>query len=504
MDGHTAIRHIVTVLGGAEAPLTVSAMARSYKHPQITDFTRIILHERVPDEAAAKEWLVEYALTKFGQDQIEEVAEDCYRLKVAPEDVRINGKPVTPIIEEKPQFAGGSRPFDPMSGIFSDNIRAKGEDDDLAGLRESMRARGWSRWFPAIRDERGVFLVGHRRLKVAQELGIDPVILDVTIGSGEAADAERLDLAILSNIEQKKLSPASRRRIAEYLYGEREWSMAKIGQALRVSAMTISTDLHSLHLKSLEMQNVVDHPARRDTLGRRASPGRSPRGEATARICVLRTLAEHPKGLCDLELSNLVDRPYQTVNNQRRKLAQLQLVEVAGKRIGKNKHLSFTWRLTEAGEASLEELLTIPQNQKSVPPPPIEPLPPAEMPATMQQRFDAQLLAAKKQLREELKAEVTAEIHTIYDGYIKYQNERITRADRIIAGHKGFMSRAAYRKIKASLHPDHSTFAHAAEALQLFSDLEDVLIKPEEPAMTGAPLPQTAAELMAWRKRQGH
>jgi len=133
--------------------------------------------------------------------------------------------------------------------------------------------------------------------------------------------------------------------------------------------------------------------------------------------------------------------------------------------------------------------------------PEVAPLPPPDMSATMQQRYDAQLALAKKRLREELKIEVTAEVHKIYDGYIKYYNERIVRAEQIIASHRGIMDRAMFRKIKASLHPDHSTFQHAAEALRLFSELEDVLVKPETPALKGPPLPQTAVELMAQRKR---
>lgn len=372
MDGYTAIRHVITVLGGAQAPLTAEEMARSYKHSPINDFGRIIKHERVPDEAAAKVWLVEHALTQLGADQIAEVGENRYRLKVSLDDVRIDGKPVAPLIEEKPQFAGGSRPFDPMSGLFSDNIRAKSEDDDLTGLRESMRARGWNRWFPAIRDERGVVLVGHRRIKVAKELGIKPVILDVTIGSGEAADAERLDIAILSNIEQKKLSPASRRRIAEYLYGEREWSMQKIGQALRVSQQQISKDLTREPYNSVVTLTSPNQPIRRDYLGR-PSPKR---GEGLAHV--LKILAEHPEGVTRKEWAVFADREVSGITKHALQLETASLAEKVGRRPANPDSLGTlptVWRITEAGKARLENLATeplVPPRPKKHKPPPAE------------------------------------------------------------------------------------------------------------------------------------
>jgi ParB-like chromosome segregation protein Spo0J len=133
-------------------------------------------------------------------------------------------------------------PFNPKTGEFADNIRLKGEDD-LTELRESMRQFGWSDQFPALVDEHDVVLVGHRRLKVARELGIEPVIKKLSIGQGDAADAERLKLAIVSNIGAKPMTKEDRKRLAEYLYGEQEWTMARIAKALNVSEPTIHRDL---------------------------------------------------------------------------------------------------------------------------------------------------------------------------------------------------------------------------------------------------------------------
>ena len=129
-----------------------------------------------------------------------------------------------------------------------------------------------------------------------------------------------------------------------------------------------------------------------------------------------------------------------------------------------------------------------------------EPLPRDEMRPTMQKRFDAAVKKAKLEARDELKEEVYKEL----DVFVRHAKERSERADRILASYKGVMSRETFRRIKACLHPDHNTFKFAAEALQAFSDLEDVLVKPEEDALSGPPLPTTAAELMARRRQKAH
>jgi hypothetical protein len=127
----------------------------------------------------------------------------------------------------------------------------------------------------------------------------------------------------------------------------------------------------------------------------------------------------------------------------------------------------------------------------------LDPLSPADMRATERKRYELALRKARAELREELKEEVYKEL----DVYVKHAKDQIERAEKILAGYKGIISKDAFRKIRACLHPDHNTFAHAAEALQIFSELEGVLVKPETPTFSGASLPTTAAELMA-RRRQ--
>lgn len=122
--------------------------------------------------------------------------------------------------------------FDPDRGKFAKNIRAAGGDD--TELRESLKSFGWLKEFPALADENGVVLVGNRRVKLAKELGIEPVVETITFGKGTAADAERLKLAIASNIGFQSMTPEDRKRIAAHLYGA-EWTMQRIAEALGVT-----------------------------------------------------------------------------------------------------------------------------------------------------------------------------------------------------------------------------------------------------------------------------
>src|SRR5262245_991515 len=133
------------------------------------------------------------------------------------------------------------RPFDPEGGKFAENIRNLTGDD--SELRESLQRAGWIEHLPAFSDENDVIIVGHRRLKIAAELKIKPVIRKLTFGKGDAGDTKRLQLAIASNTGGKGLTQGDRKRITEYLYIKQNWTMQAIADAMNVSKMTISNDL---------------------------------------------------------------------------------------------------------------------------------------------------------------------------------------------------------------------------------------------------------------------
>jgi hypothetical protein len=95
-----------------------------------------------------------------------------------------------------------------MRDLLTGNIRVKKvlRDDEL---RASLKG-GWNKHLPAIKDEHGVVLVGNRRLKIANEIGIEPVIKVVEFGDGPEADAERIRLANVSNIGGAPLTAEDR------------------------------------------------------------------------------------------------------------------------------------------------------------------------------------------------------------------------------------------------------------------------------------------------------
>jgi hypothetical protein len=74
---------------------------------------------------------------------------------------------------------------------FVDNIRSIINSDDTE-LEQSLRKFGSVEHLPAFKDENGVVIVGHRRLKIAEKQKIEPVIKTLHFGKGDEADAERL------------------------------------------------------------------------------------------------------------------------------------------------------------------------------------------------------------------------------------------------------------------------------------------------------------------------
>ena len=125
-----------------------------------------------------------------------------------------------------------------------------------------------------------------------------------------------------------------------------------------------------------------------------------------------------------------------------------------------------------------------------------EPLTPAEMRASMRKRYESALRKARAEIREQVKTEVYGE----YDSYVRNFKTRCENAERVLNNYKGIMPRELYRKIRACLHPDHNTFAHAAECLTEFTKLESVLVKPDAPVVFAGGLPNTVEELMARRR----
>ena len=246
LDFISPMRHVATELAGAGAAgLRLTDIQRTYTYHLSGDFHRIRLHELHDPQASdeqAKRWLIARAVKEFGE-QITTGEDGLLRLAVPVEELRgWAGQPITLEHDPHERF---NNPFDPMTttGEFARNIRDARSKDDTSDLESSMRSFGWLEELPAITDERGVVLTGHRRLEVAKKLGIQPRIERRTYGDNDLGTVNRAIVAFASNVGQKPFTAADRRKIAKRLYTEEQLSQTEIASRLKVSQGQISADL---------------------------------------------------------------------------------------------------------------------------------------------------------------------------------------------------------------------------------------------------------------------
>jgi hypothetical protein len=245
VDRLSPARHVAAELGRAwPEALPFAEVAGSYRHPNTGDLHRVRMHERTDKPEAV---LIFRAITDL-KDQVRITRGLVHFAEGSnPGNLTFGGEPLRPARNSTIKLGNA---FDPNTGIFSRGLReATSRTFSDPELLESMRAFGWLPEFPAIKDERGVVLTGSRRLKAAARLSeegihIEPQWLTVNIGSGDEADARRFAITVASNLGRKPFSPGERERLAEYLYGDRNWDVGRIGQALGVSLATVYRDLN--------------------------------------------------------------------------------------------------------------------------------------------------------------------------------------------------------------------------------------------------------------------
>jgi ParB-like chromosome segregation protein Spo0J len=255
LDLHSPVRHVATELERADHALSVSELASTYTHPNHGDVNRVKKFEHLRSDRAAVEWIIERALEKISKYL--DNGDGTYQLAVPFDDIKLNRRKLQRVLPRE-RFEGY---FDPMMGTvaasdgepvegFAKNIRDmkhfRETGESAEDLRESLQAFGWIPELPGLQDERGVILIGNRRLAIATELGIDPVMKTVQIGHGDEADARRLKITIASNIGQKTLTSSDRKRIARALYADYDWSMPKIAEALQVGTSTVGRDVKGI------------------------------------------------------------------------------------------------------------------------------------------------------------------------------------------------------------------------------------------------------------------
>jgi hypothetical protein len=239
----------------APEKVDVDALADSYDPPRPNNMTEIRSmynegrdrDDRLDTDQTKSELIQDSvrlinALNREIADPVIELIGYSYRLADGVDTAALVDREGQPLIPQ-PVLAGL---FDPETGAFAENIRTP-NPEGYTELRESMKAFGWDPRRPAIQDENGVVIEGHRRLHVAAELGIEPKIITLTFGTGEAGDGARLKSALISNIGFERMTPSDRKAIAARLYQDgRGWRLDRIAETLNVSIMTISRDLRNL------------------------------------------------------------------------------------------------------------------------------------------------------------------------------------------------------------------------------------------------------------------
>jgi ParB-like chromosome segregation protein Spo0J len=338
-------------------------------------------------------------------------------------------------------------PFNPQTGEFAKNIRGEG---DLSDLRESMALHGWIEEFPALADECDIVLVGHRRLAVARELGIAPVVKKLTLGSGDAADAKRFQLALVSNIGAKPLTAADRQRIAEYLYGGREWTMQRIAEALNVAQSTITEDLSNL--------SAVDKLKHTKT-------------------------ATNPKG---------AGRPKKARKNESAAATiAAKLILDAGQ--------SYPAVEKETGLTStvLRSAVAREEGRR-------EPIVTRDMlPATAQQKFDRAISKYKAELAASFQQTVAARVkEMLEDTYLPRHRKEQAEAKAIMNRRHGIMTKAVFNAIRRGLHPDSRRSISdemLGAAFDAFMALEKHLLKEVDSPTSFVDIPSSLAE---WDKKR--
>ncbi len=340
-----------------------------------------------------------------------------------------------------------------------DAMRSEMTDD--ADLKESLQAHGWVKHFPALKDEHGVVLVGNRRLRIAKELGIEPVIKILALGEGANADAERFRVAIVSNLGGKPMSKDERQKLAVYLFKARNWTQQRISEGLGVHQSTVAHYLDDIYADRI---NVEDRGT--DSLGRKKSTGR-PKGKA-------------PK-------------PHKYPPATEQKAAELHLdngksVFHTAKELGVSEQVVIRSVERERGrrEATQAEVIK---------------LDPSQLSKTSLEKLDAFKRRIQKELDAAFEERIEAEVIKRHEYMTKADLEALVAADKIRNSMHGIMSQAQHRDLLRCLHPDSRRNVSddvCNRSFQMIAELKAVLVK-EDKVPDHVKIPRSAVEMLKRR-----
>jgi ParB-like chromosome segregation protein Spo0J len=352
-------------------------------------------------------------------------------------------------------------PFNPDGGEFAKNIRSITGLDDTE-LKESLKRFGWVEHLPALTDENDVVLVGHRRIRLAKQLGIEPVIKTIRLGKGDEADAKRLAIAIASNLGHAPLTHDDRKRIAEYLYGKREWTMQRIADALNVGIGTVSRDLgNSSTVEKLKPAKTASNPKGAGRPKGTTKPHSESEKLAKARDLIRpRVEADQPLKTGELNREHGISR------HTFERAAQLERV-----------------RLAALAEPEIDR---------------------TTLSLTAQEKLDAAIRQHTRKLDIEFETRVLDECkRRLNEISLPHYYKQLQELERSISNRKGIMDRVTYRKILACLHPDRVADEvlkkRYEEAFRLFTELEKRVLDEKESPTEFRKMPRTYEELMAAR-----
>lgn len=302
------------------------------------------------------------------------------------------------------------------------NVRTVKADD--AELRASMKAKGWLKHLPGIKDENDRILAGNRRSAIADDLGIKKVFTTVTFGSGEAADRARLSLATASNIGGERLAKKDRVRLEKVMYdGGRGMTMQAIADVLGVNKATVSRDLEGVVADATTQRR---SQRGRVNEGRPHSSGRQ-RAAAPARHTQAEQVMERvQQNETDAEIAEELGITQRTARRIRE--AELQ-------------------RLEGAREAA-------------------QIIDPSTLSMSAQQKLETAIRQAKQRLEREYQSRMETEIREHIRNVVVPAYERklgdaarvIEQARNIVRGRGGLMEPTVYKLILSCLHPDRVSF----------------------------------------------
>lgn len=137
------------------------------------------------------------------------------------------------------------------------------DEDALAGLAESIRQYGLLQPVVVTRKEterdNGIYveyelISGERRVRAAKMVGVRQ--LPAIIRTHEDTDREKLELAIIENLQREDINPVDRARAFQQLAEEFELQHKEIGKRIGKSRMYVSNTIRILKL-SEEMLNAL-------------------------------------------------------------------------------------------------------------------------------------------------------------------------------------------------------------------------------------------------------